>query len=290
MFKKVIYPKLPSKFHFIIRFMGSGLANCLFVYARAIILSEKYNLKIINPSWIQFNIGPYLRNEKDKRHYNGLFQSFGIQSFKKNWLLLTKKYHPENTNPSQIKSGLIVVDGLKNYFADLHHHSDMVKAHLLGIVNNEAKHAYNKMNDSFIGIHIRLGDYSADSRVSLDWYIEKMHAIREKKGNDVKFLVFSDGSEEELQDVLNFPNTEMAFFGSAIADILVLSKAKLIIASDSTFSAWGAYLGQVPILFNKRHFGPVLDNQSFEFVESGSKENEANMFIENWISNYYDIS
>lgn len=286
MFKKVIYPKLPSKFHFIIRFMGSGLANCLFVYARAIILSEKYNLKVINPSWIQFNIGPYLRNEKDKRHYNGLFKSFGIQTISKNWLLLTKKYFPENTNPSEFKNGIIVVEGLKNYFADLQGYSELVRTHLLEIVNSEAKQSYNKMNGDFIGIHIRLGDYSADSRVSLDWYIEKMKAIREKKGNKVKFLVFSDGNVEELKEILDFPNTEMAFFGSAIADILILSKANLIIASDSTFSAWGAYLGQVPILFNKRHFGPVLDDQKFEYVECNGSLAGVNRFIESWISNY----
>lgn len=118
--------------------MGSGLANCLFVYARAIIMANKYKLDIINPSWIQFNIGPYIRREKDKRHYNGLFDSFGIKNIKKHWLLLTQQIFPENTNPIQLNQGIIVVEGLKNYFTDLHFKSDLVKSHLLSIVNKDA--------------------------------------------------------------------------------------------------------------------------------------------------------
>jgi len=286
MHKKIIYPKLPSKFHFIVRFMGSGLANCLFIYARSIILAKKYNAHIINPSWVQFNIGPYIRGEKDKRHYNGLFKSFGITSLNKNWLLLTRKYFPEDINPEIDKKGIIVVDGLKNYFEDLHNHSDLVKNHLLTIVNNEALKSYNEVDTKFIGVHIRLGDYGADSRISFQWYIEKMKFISNICNSKVEFFVFSDGTAEELSEVLSFPNTKLVFFGSAIADIMVLSKAKLILASDSTFSAWGAYLGQVPILFNKRHFGPVLDNEENEFVDSAANPESTNNFLQNWILKY----
>lgn len=266
--KMIVYPKLPSKLHFIIRFRGSGLANCLFVYARALILANKHELEIINPSWIQFNIGPYIRREKDKRHYNGLFDSFGIKNIKKHWLLLTQKVFPENTDPEISNEGLIVVEGLKKYFADLHFKSDFIKKHLLGIVNKNTLDCYNSINKKFVGVHIRLGDYDLESRISLIWYLEKLKFIYDNCDSEIEFLIFSDGSADELSEILNFPNTKLVFFGSAIADILVLSKAKFIIASDSTFSAWGAYLGQVPILFYKKHFGNVLDNPEHEWVQS----------------------
>jgi len=266
--KLIVYPKLPSLHHFIIRFRGSGLANCLFIYARALVLANRYQLKIINPSWIQFNLGPYLRREKDKRHYNGLFYSFGISHVKKNWLLLTKKRYQETAQLEDTSNGLIVVEGLGDYFVGLKHHSEMVKNHLLSIVKQQALANYHAVTDEFIGIHIRLGDYDVESRITLDWYLEKMTFIHEKCNPNIKFLVFSDGTAAELEKVLSFKQTKMAFFGSAIADILVLSKAKLIIASDSTFSAWGAYLGQVPVLFNKRHFPPVLDNTEKEWVQN----------------------
>lgn len=270
--KIIIYPKLPSKKYFIIRFMGSGLANCLFIYARAIILSNKYNAAIINPSWIQFNIGPYLRGEKDKRHYNGLFKSFGIKNVKKQWFLLTKKMFSETSDPHTIDKGIIRVDGLKNYFADLHFQSDVVKEHLLSIVNESAFNSYGNISTKFVGIHIRLGDYDIDSRTSFEWYLKIMDFIHLNCDSNIEFLVFSDGTADQLADIINYPNTKLVFFGSAIADILVLSKAQFIIASDSTFSAWGSYLGQVPILFQKRHFGRVLDNNEHEWVESECSE------------------
>jgi len=274
--KIVIYPKLPAKHHFIIRFMGSGLANCLFIYARAVILGDKYKLEIINPSWIQFNIGPYIRREKDKRHYNGLFKSFGIKNAKKHWLLWTQKVFSETTALDTIKKGMIVVEGLKNYFSDLHFKSEIVRSHLLGIVNDNDLASYNNMNTSFIGVHIRLGDYDLGSRISFDWYLKIMQLISDNCDSKIEFLVFSDGSAEELSEVISFPNTKLVFFGSAIADILVLSKAKFIIASDSTFSAWAAYLGQVPILFLKRHFGRVLDNLEHEWVQNELPEDVVN--------------
>lgn len=264
--KVIVYPKLHSLYHFIIRFRGAGLANCLFMYARALVLAERYHLKIINPSWVQFNIGPYLRKEKDKRHYNGLFKSFGIQGFRKNWLLLTQKMLPEDTDPARVSSGLITVQGLGNYFKDLTGQHTFIKKHLLGIVNNKTLQAYQQAEQDFIGVHIRLGDYDEEGRVSIGWYLQAMTLVVAKSKSPVRFLIFSDGLPHELAPVLNFPNTSMAFYGNAIADILVLSKAKFIIASNSTFSAWGAYLGQVPIVFYRRHFPAVLDRADEEWV------------------------
>lgn len=42
--------------------------------------------------------------------------------------------------------------------------------------------------------------------------------------------------------------------------MLAISKCKLLIASNSTFSAWGAWLGKVPTVFYKRSFPPLYDD------------------------------
>lgn len=281
-----IYPKLPSVYHFIIRFMGSGLANCLFIYARAVLLSEKYNLPILNPSWVQFNIGPYLRGEKDKRHYNGLFKPFGKSYFLKYWLLLTQKKINEDTAPVNYKKGLIYVEGLKNYFEDIRFNSDKVLNHLLSIVNEKDLKVYQEKNENFIAVHVRLGDYSLDARINLDWFINYIKFIQSNIDEEINFYIFSDGNENELVDLLKIKNCKLVFFGSAIADILILSKAKLILASDSTFSAWGAYLGQVPIVFNKKHFGKILDNEENELVTKGKKKTESEKYLKFLIDKY----
>ncbi|MDR1544247.1 MAG: hypothetical protein LBS50_07580 [Prevotellaceae bacterium] len=103
-----IYPKLPASLdcHFF-RIGGSGLANSMFVAARAYALAKKTNAQFINPTWANFSIGTYIRREKDKRHYIGLFKSVGVAGIKK-WLLLLFK-----------KKQITIVEGLARYFEDI---------------------------------------------------------------------------------------------------------------------------------------------------------------------------
>jgi len=62
-----------------------------------------------------------------------------------------------------------------------------------------------------------------------------------------------------LKELITIPNVKRVFYGNAMADIWALSKCKIIIGSDSTFSGGGAYIGQKPIVFRKCHFGRVLN-------------------------------
>ena len=61
-------------------------------------------------------------------------------------------------------------------------------------------------------------------------------------------------------------NVKRVFYGNAFADMYAISKTKMVIASDSTFSAWGAFIGQRPILFNRRHFPPLYNGDIPEEV------------------------
>lgn len=58
--KIYIYPKFDSFIDIGIRIGGFGLANCLFVYSRAIIAEKQYGYKLINPTWERFGIGQYI--------------------------------------------------------------------------------------------------------------------------------------------------------------------------------------------------------------------------------------
>jgi hypothetical protein len=63
----------------------SGLGNKLFPWARAVVFLEENKGKMIAPDWENYiKIGPYLRFEKDKRHYFNVFNNKGyISGFKK---------------------------------------------------------------------------------------------------------------------------------------------------------------------------------------------------------------
>ena len=152
------------------------------------------------------------------------------------------------------------------YFDDLNEHMDLVHEFIEKITRKEIiENVRPEALKDCIAIHVRLGDYSPEMRVDILWYVNLVREILSIKPSQ-QFLIFSDGSDEELRELLALPNVRRAFYGNAYADMYAISRCKWVIASDSTFSAWGAFIGERPILFNKRHFKRVYRNSVPEAV------------------------
>ena len=253
---KYVYPQLSNKDFGWFRFSGPGLANCMFIAARAYILSKKYKCGFIEPTWMKFSLGPFIRREKDKRIYSSLFKSLGIVGLQKAILLF-------RCNCLNDKS-ILKVSGLDKFFVELEENYDLVKGYIETIMKDEVVSSVElsqKELSNSVSVHVRLGDYVPRLRIDVNWYkglIENILKICPSQ----KFIIFSDGTDEELSPILNLPNTERKFYGNAFADMYAISKSKLVIASNSTFSAWGAFIGRVPIIFNKRHFPQMFKSGS----------------------------
>lgn len=265
-----IYPKLPGfKTFSLFRIGGNGLANCMFVAARAFVIANKFNYKFIEPTWLNISIGPYLRNEKDKRHYSNLFKHFGDIYGLKKFLILTfyKKKILSLDNAVSNKTTVFIEEGLKNYFYDIISDHLLVSEYFNSIIKSRTKKLLELENfENKIAIHIRLGDYSAERKITIEWYVKCVNNINISTYSKYTFFLFSDGTNDELKDILNIPNVKRVFYGNAIADIIAISKCNLLIGSDSTFSGWGAYLGQVPSIFAKKHYGQILTNKENELI------------------------
>ena len=252
--KKYVYPKLMAfRDMLFFRIGGSGLANCLFVYARAIQYAHKTGARIITPTWQKFSIGTYIRREKDKRRYVDLFTNENeLNGIRKLYAVLLGRPHIEQ--------------GLQNYFSDFINDAEYIRDYIIRHIRPSVKSVVDRYDFRHcIAVHIRLGDYPEEHRTPLEWYRKKIIA-KGREGN-YRFLLFSDGTDEELRDLMALPNVERVFFGNAIADIYAISKCYYMIGSDSTFSGWGAFLGQVPCVFFRKHYGRVLVDESKEIVE-----------------------
>lgn len=257
--KKYVYPRIPGRDCYFVRFMGSGLANCLFVYARAIAYAHRTGARVISPTWFNISVGPYIRHQKDKRHYLGLFRHCGeVSGIKKIVRLLFGKGSVE------------IKQGLNNYFQDILEDSEQICEYLRQHICPSVLSRVNEYDfTDCVAVHIRLGDYPADVRVPLEWYKHKIEEVHARNPH-YRFIVFSDGRNNELSEILSMPGVRREFFGNAIADIFAISRCSYLIGSDSTFSGWGAYLGQVPCIFYRKHYGPVLMNSEMEIVENKS--------------------
>ncbi len=264
---KYIYPKLPGVYTFpFFRIGGNGLANCLFVYAKAVVIAHHYGAKIIKPTWFNMSLGTYVRKEKDKRHYSNLMTSQGeLKGLKRLCTLLLKHKTTSEETFANDQCNILVVEGIYDFFKPLLAHQNLVSDYIKSHINPSLLADVNKFDfNGCVAIHVRLGDFSMERRIPIKWYIEKIKELN----NYNRFLLFSDGSDEELQELLNIQGVQRVYFGGAIQDIVAISRCSYLIGSDSSFSAWGAFLGQVPCTFYRLQFGQLLLDPNKQQIEN----------------------
>ncbi len=167
-------------------------------------------------------------------------------------------------------NGLIVFKGLGDYFKRLNGWESFLNDEICAVVKERWLSAAREVPVIPIGIHIRRGDfiepksysdyYSRGSlRTPLTWFINSLKSIRETVGFDAKAFVFSDGSPCELNDLFKLRDVYPVRTGSAVSDLLALSRAGILLASgSSSFSAWASFLGQMPTVCHPGNPGQTL--------------------------------
>lgn len=251
---KYVYPKLSGVDLGLIRIKGNGLAHCLFIYARAILFAHQNNCKIIMPTWAKFVLSPYLRGDIDKRHYLHIFKSKSeISGLRELFLINSRSTH--------------VIDKIAPFFEDLLDDSVYISKYIQEHLNPDVLHKLEEVSfNNCVACYVKLGDNTSNLRTPLDWYKKQIQNCL-SKGYD-KVFIFSDCADSELSELIEDGNGkyERAFYGNAIADIFAMSKCSYLIGSDSIFSGWAVYLGQVSCIFYSKHYGSVLQCSENEKV------------------------
>ncbi len=225
-----------------IRIGGAGLGNILFPWAKALVYSKQYNLKQIPTTWRAIKFGTFLRKEKDKRLYYNLFKEKNNIGFIKKFFLLN------------FSNKVKFFNSMDNLFDDFKFEHKYVKGQLIKIINPIHLSQISNFNHKFIGVHIRRGDFliSQDEselrnglwnyRVPTKWYLSLIKKL--KQYTNLPIYIFSDTYCEDLLDIIELENCKYISTGSAISDMIALSKSKLLLTSGSTFSMWSSFLGQ----------------------------------------------
>lgn len=283
---KYIYPRLSQHDLNIIRLGGPGLGNLLFTYGRAVAESKHYNIPMIWPTWYSLKVGPYLRHEMDKRKYNDLFDNNTgyIDGAKKSWLRLSNRKinRADISSVEDVDSGIIEYTGMKGMFEPIFDDYKVIYDDLIANLQPQNRGALDFDFSDSISVHIRLGDFqrgtteqlksgSQNTSTPVTWYISMIKQIRQVVGRNLEVYVFSDGTETELQNLLNLDNVQRMTFGNSISDIIGLSRANLFLASGSTFSMWARFLGRMNVIAYEGQLLQKLkrDNESFFEMEAG---------------------
>lgn len=252
----LVFASLPS----------AGLGNRLFPWARARVYSDLHELPMLQTRWWQVKLGPWLRRENDCRIYLSQFQKINgeIGGIRRFCLLARRRFlaEPEDLSKPPEEAGIVRFAGWEKYFTPLVPHADLIRRELQSAIHPHWRNRIAELSVNLpeIGIHVRRGDFRVANNTSqfrnegalqtpIEWYSRILREIRNVAGREVPAFVVSDGSDEELRPLLEAKAVRRIEAGSAIGDLVMLSKSKLLIgAGGSSFSAWGAFLGNTPVL------------------------------------------
>jgi hypothetical protein len=87
-----------------------------------------------------------------------------------------------------------------------------------------------------------------NTRVPLAWYVNICRQLKVALGNNVTFMLLTDGTEAELKDfVAEFnPITNFGQPHAVVSDLLALATADVLVCSISSYSMWGVMLSGAP--------------------------------------------
>ena len=243
-----------------------GLGNMLMLWADCYLWCRDNNLRMIAPFWRTLRLGPYLRGERDRRAYHRLFADSGqIAGLSRLLVLLTSKRvrFSELLEPAALPGKTVVVFAAEvcfrelSFFRRLAGRQDELRAGLATMTRPE--YLPTLRGGPTIGIHVRLGDYLPSTeaslpdghyRLELSWYRAALRELRRVAGSSVAAVVYSDGADHELGELLSEENVTRSLGRSAVTDLLELSASGAVIASRSTFSLWGSFLSQAPTVWH----------------------------------------
>jgi Glycosyl transferase family 11 len=245
---------------------SQGLGNRLLPWARCVIFARSHNVPMLATRWAQLPIGSLLRRDAEPRIYANLFtrRKGEVGGWRRAYVRARAKKLAEPCNlshtiPALEGLNLIVFDGLGGQFRPLQGCNEFVRQELLGITRRVWRDKAEAIPAPFVGIHVRRGDFQrmapgadlsrTDNAITpLEWFIETLKLTRAQVSQTLPSVVTSDGYSDQLAALLKVDNVRLVSTGSAIGDLLLLSRSSLLLASGSSFSAWASYLGQMPTL------------------------------------------
>ncbi len=223
---------------------------------------------MLAPQWPFVRIGPYLRRERDKRHYNRCFQFDHYICGAQRWYLLctSRKVLAKDIDlddVSYLEPRTMVVfktwssfRDSKPLYAEILGHSQLLRQALTKMTRPSFRPGRPKQ--THIAVHVRLTDFrqphhieelrggQTNTRIPIAWYHEVLTSLRRRMGRDVPVRLYSDGNANELEPLLTLPGVDWMVGQAAVTDLLAMADSSLLISSGSGFSFWGSLLGQTP--------------------------------------------
>ena len=251
---------------------NAGLANKLFVWAKAEIFAHLNNLPVRVFGWTYPKIGPMRRDERSERMYGRFFDTspgHALLSLSYGGLWGGLVDEPSCTQLVETSPKAVYlfrkVPHWSNYFGDIRNHRDLICSRLLSIVRKKYVFELDAADTPVVAMHVRRGDFRAleagedfrrvgGVRTRDAYFASIVHGLRSAAGNEVPITIFSDGHDAELSFLLRLPAVARAKPLNDVSQLLLMSRAPVIVTSaGSTYGEWAAYLSDAIVLRHPHH-------------------------------------
>ena len=226
----------------------AGIGNKLSVWARALIFSKFNNLKLYTFGWINYRPKNWLKLNLKRRVYINDFNTLKISDYYSiilNLLCSKIKLNPV-LNELAIPNSVYIYNKYDYNFNDLKLYRKLIIDSLVSILSDYNVKAINKLKVPLIGIHIRRDDFvKIGYATPISFYVNVLKKIRIKIGWIIPAIIYSDGLESELIDILTLPKVELSIQKADILDLIELSQSRILITSvGSSFSYWASFISE----------------------------------------------
>jgi hypothetical protein len=254
----------------------SGLGNKLFVWAKALVFARLNHLPLVVTGWTKFQLSPILRGG-DLRLYWNYFRPvkevgwFAQARIRRNAQIVEEAPVARIEPPSQPAIyEFSKVPHWSDSFGELKPHREMIREALFEMLTPVRRREYEKAAKPGVCIQVRMGDFLplkqeedfskvGNTRTPLGYFTNIIKCIREVHGSQVPVTIVSDGSRNQLRELLTLPGVERGARQTAIVDILRMARSKVLIPSaGSSFGYWAAFLGDCAIIMHPDHIHQPL--------------------------------
>lgn len=160
-----------------------------------------------------------------------------------------KKYFFElnygyDTGFDEYKDSAFYFDGYWHSVEYFKQYKDDLNALFMPKIESDLIHKFNFQNHESVAVHIRRGDYLAESRFHVqpvEYFLNAIKAVHQLN-KDAVFYFFSDDHEFVKKEILTKQEGILVEGKSLHEDFYLMRQCKHNIISNSTFSWWPAWL------------------------------------------------
>lgn len=124
-----------------------------------------------------------------------------------------------------------------------------------------------------VAVHIRRGDYISNPKANdllgilpVDYYKEAIKYIESNVNNPI-FLIFSDDIEWCRKNIPHLTSHRIIFIDeNDVSDLDIMTKTRHNIIANSTYSWWGAYLGDKSIVISPKNWFKSTNMSTIDLI------------------------